>query len=189
MLCGHADAKQKTNSECCPVKSLLTGCLWDMKSQSCLCMQMSKAEPDFSDCVSVLACVSETTIGGLSAACTRYKTMSAGRCAWIKLCIGSLLHCPFSVSLCYLSTSAFPPHPLPPPKGSFREIMAVTIASIVFFCEVRMGLCVSLNTHTHSSAIYRLALRALEGSRDRGGEVQVVNGSTMDRWSTKQAKM
>lgn len=28
-----------------------------MKSQSCSCMQASKAEPDFSDCVRVLACV------------------------------------------------------------------------------------------------------------------------------------
>lgn len=60
----------------------------------------------------------------------------------------------------------------PPPRGSFWKIMAVTIASIVsmFFCEVRMrlwALCLSL--HKPRSAIYRLALRALEGSRDRGG--------------------
>lgn len=142
-----------------------------MKSQSCLCMQTSKAEPDFSDCVSVLACVSETTIGGLSAACTRQKTMSAGRCAWIKLCIGSLLHHPFSVSLCYLSTSAFPPRPLPPPKGSFREIAAITIASIVFFCEVRMGLCVSLYTHTHTPLSYlQIGFASARGEqRPRGG--------------------
>lgn len=147
-----------------------------MKSQSCLCMQTSKAEPDFSDCVSVLACVSETTIGGLSAACTRQKTMSAGRCAWIKLCIGSLLHRPFSVSLCYLSTSAFPPRPLPPPKGSFREIAAITIASIVFFCEVRMGLCVSLYTHTAQLFTDWLCERS-RGAETEGGRY---------RWSMDQ---
>ena len=128
-------------------------------------------------CESVcMPCVSETTIGGLSAACTRRRTMSAGRCAWIKLCIGSLLHCPFSASLCYPSTSTFPPR-LHLGRVFFffflgGEIMAVTIASIVseFFCEAMMGLCaLCLSLHTSCSVIYRLALRALEGSRDRGG--------------------
>lgn len=58
--------------------------------------------------------------------------------------------------------------------------MAATTASIVsvFFCEVRMGLCaLCLSLHTTCLAIYRLALRELEGSRRRGGRC---------RWSMDQ---
>lgn len=138
-----------------------------MKSQSCLCMQMSKAEPDFSDSVCVyvceervcvLACVSETTIGGLSAALHMAEDNITGRCAWIKLCIGSLPSQPFfylSMVPVQLNPPTPPPSlpPVPPPQGKvffFLEIMAVTIASIVptFFCEVGMGpgaLCLSLH--------------------------------------------
>lgn len=154
-------------------------------SLACACRRLKHSL--ISLAASVLACVSETTIGGLSVACTQQKTMLAGRCAWIKLCIGSLLLCPFSVSLCYLSTSTFPPHPPLPPKGSFWEIMAITIAHIVCFCEVRMGLCVSL--HIHCAQLFTDWLwESLRGA-ETGGWVQVVSGSTMDRWSTKQAKM
>ncbi len=134
--------------------SLLTGGLWKMKSQSCLCMQRSKAEPYVSGresvCESVLACVSETTIGGLSAACTWHRTMSAGRCAWIKFCIGSLLHCPFSVSLCYLSTSIFPPHPHLHLRGVFGRSWPPPLRALCRCSFVRSGwdsaLCVSLYT-------------------------------------------
>lgn len=106
-----------------------------------------------------------------------------GRCARIKLCIGSLLRCPFSASPWNLSTSAFPPNPPPThlSRGFWRWRPTV---SIVFFCGGRTALCVSLQTWR--SAIYRIAL----GSRRReGGAAQVDNGQSADRWSTTQAKM
>lgn len=105
--------------------------------------------------------------------------MSAGRCAWIKLCIGSLLHWPFFLPLCYLSTSALPPR-LHPRGVFFLEITADAIASIVVRVLLWGQLCVFF-PHTPCSAIYRLALRALEGSGDRGG-----GGWGGYRWSMDQ---
>lgn len=167
-----------------------------MKSQSCLCMQRSKAEPYVSGCESVcesvLACVSETTIGGLSAACTRHRTMSAGRCAWIKLCIGSLLHCPFSVSLCYLSTSIFPPRP----RLHLGEVSGRSWPSpLRALCQcsfVRSGwdsaLCVSLYTHHAQLFTDWLCERSREADTEVGGYRWSMD-QPMDRWSTKQAEM
>lgn len=141
-------------------------------------MQTSKAEPDFYDCVSVLACVSKTTIEGLSVACTWQTTMSAGRCVWIKLCIGNLLHCPFfclSVLPVHLSLPTQPP---PPTSG---RVFFSSLLRALFHCSfVRSGwdssaLCPSL--HTPCSAIYRLALQVLQRSRDRG------RGATGGQWS------
>lgn len=150
-------------------------------SLACACRRLKHSL--ISLAASVLACVSETTIGGLSVACTQQKTMLAGRCAWIKLCIGSLLLCPFSVSLCYLSTSTFPPHPLLPPKGRSWPSLLRTLCSFV-----RSGWdFVSLYTYTVLLFTDWLWER-LRGA-ETGGWVQVVSGSTMDRWSTKQAEM
>ncbi len=139
-----------------------------MKSQSCLCMQTSKAQPDFYDCVSVLAFVSETTIGGLSAARTWQTTMSAGRCAWIKLCISSLLHCPF-FCLYYLSTSIFPPRPRLHLRGVFRPPLLRALCQCSF---VRSGwdsaLCVSLCTH-HAQLFTDWFCKRSRGAETEGG--------------------
>lgn len=111
-----------------------------------------------------LACVSEATIGGLSVAEDNVSR---------QVCADQTLHRQppslafLSESLCYLSTSSLP---TPPPPEGFQEIMAITAVALCSF--VRMWL----------SAIYRLALRT-------AGEEQAVNGTTMDRWSTKQANM
>ena len=100
-----------------------------------------------------------------------------------QVCVDQTLHRqPHTQPFFCLST--LPVHLNPPttpqPQGSFWEMMAVTIASIVsvFFCEVRTGLgALCLSLHIPCSTIYRLALQALEGSSDRGGRY---------RWSKDQ---
>lgn len=177
-------------------QSLLTGGLWKMKSQSCLVMQRSKAEPYVSGCESVcesvLACVSETTIGGLSAACTRHRTMSAGRCAWIKLCIGSLLHCPFSVSLCYLSTSIFPPRPrlhLGGFLGDHGRHHWEHCVSVLLWGRDGTLRFVPLSTHTMLSYL-QIGFASARGEQtQRGGRYRWSMDQPMDRWSTIQAEM
>lgn len=69
----------------------------------------------------------------------RHRTMSVAG-VWMK----TLHKQPPARPVCYLST---PPTPTPAavPRG-FWEITA--IATIVFFCEVRMGLCGSSLSHT-----------------------------------------
>jgi len=116
---------------------------------------------------------------GLSGACSRQRTISTGRCAWIKLCIGGLPHCPFSVSLpVHLNP---PTPPLPPARGSFWKIMAIIITCIMsmFFCEVRIGLC-ALYPYTHCVQLFtdRLCKRLRGAETEEGSKVQVVNGST-----------
>ena len=136
-----------------------------MKRPSCLCMQTSIS-------LTACVCVPEATIAGLSAAWTRQRTMSAGRCAWIKLCIDSLLHCPFSGSLCSWSTSILPPHPclhLGPASGRSRPSPLRSLCQCSF---VRSGwalaLCVSLYTH-HVLLFTDWLCEHLRGAETEGG--------------------
>lgn len=195
-------------------KQRVNGILWKLfdgavceglKSRSCLYTQASTAGAGFCECACVLACVSETTIAGLSAAWARRRTMLAGRCAWIKLCIGSLLRLtpppPASLTVC----ATCPPqssHPTSTPGlcvrvcggggGGWKDGGRHHCEHcVVLFCEARTALAaLYLSLHTLCSAIYRLAFgNALRQWRLGGGwgvqALQVVNGSTMDRWSVQ----
>lgn len=122
----------------------------------------------------MLPCVSETTIEGLSAAYAWQRTMSAGRCAWIKLCIGSLLHCPFSVSLCYTC----PPESSHPVSSStsgdfFRRSWPSPLQALCQCSFVRSGWdsahCVSLYTHRAQLFTDWLCERSKRAKTEGGG--------------------
>lgn len=92
--------------------------------------------------------------------------MSAGRCAWIKLCIGSLLHWPF---FCLYATC--PPQPSHPTStlGEFFWRSWPTPLRVLlsgFFCEVSF---VSLSTHTVLSYLQIGFASARGERRQRGG--------------------
>lgn len=174
---GHADAEQKANSECCPVKSLLTGGLWDMKSWSCSCMQTSKAEADRSDCDSAAVCFGDNRrlVCGLHTA--------EDNVGW-QVCADQTLH-RRPPSLPFLCPSMLPVHLGPP----FGRSWPSPLRALCSFVRSGWGLSVCLHTDRVQLFTDWLCEHSRGAETEGRGEVQVANGSTMDRWCTKQGKM
>lgn len=141
-------------------KSLLTGGLWKIKRQCCVCEQASKAQPDF--CVCEKVCVWHNNRRFVCGLITAQDNIGWQVCTDQTLHRQSPARALSYVSLCYLSTSNTPTLP-PPFCGLFWEIMAYSAAGIVLalLCEVRMSFCAPcLFLHAQCSAIYRMALQA-----------------------------
>lgn len=153
-----------------------------VKSQSCLCMQTSKAEPDFSGYMCVRECVGVCFWdNNRRFVCGLYTVED--NVGW-QVCVDQTLHrqppaLPF-FCLCSIPVHLSPPTlPPPPPQGKswLSPLLALCQCSFVRW-GWNFALCVPL--YTHHAQLFTDWLCEHLGIRDRGG------GWGGCRWSMDQ---